>query len=67
MAITFHCNFCNKRIEAKKEAAGKWGKCPSCHNKIYVPNLEADADDLKLAPLDETAQRQKQELMAIEE
>lgn len=64
MAITFHCNYCNRRIEAKEEAAGKWGKCPSCHNKIYVPNLDADTDDLKLAPLDETNQRQEQQLMA---
>jgi hypothetical protein len=62
MTITFHCNFCNKKIDAKKEAAGKWGTCPSCHNKIYVPNLEAE-DDLTLAPIDEEEERKKQQLM----
>ena len=57
MAITFHCKHCGKKIEANEKAAGKWGKCPSCHNKIYVPNLNAE-DDLKLAPVDEEAERQ---------
>jgi DNA-directed RNA polymerase subunit RPC12/RpoP len=63
MAISFHCNYCGKKIEAKAEAAGKWGKCPSCHNRIYVPNLEVK-DDLKLAPVDEEAEKRKQRLMA---
>lgn len=62
MSITFHCNFCNKKIEAKEEAAGKWGRCPSCHNKIYVPNLNVE-DDLKLAPVDENEEKRKRRLM----
>ena len=62
MAITFHCDYCGKKIEAKEDAAGKWGKCPSCHNKIYVPNLEA-GNDLKLAPVDDDAERRKRELL----
>jgi hypothetical protein len=62
MSITFHCDFCNKKIEAKEEAAGKWGRCPSCHNKIYVPNLNVE-DDLKLAPVDEEAEKRKKKLM----
>jgi hypothetical protein len=62
MSITFHCDFCNKKIEANENAAGKWGRCPSCHNKIYVPNLNIE-DDLKLAPVDEEAEKRKKKLM----
>ncbi len=62
MSITFQCDFCGKKIEANEKAAGKWGRCPSCHNKIYVPNLNVE-DNLKLAPLDEEAEKTKQRLM----
>jgi DNA-directed RNA polymerase subunit RPC12/RpoP len=62
MAITFHCDYCGKKIEASDKAAGRWGKCPSCHNKIYVPNLNVE-DDLKLAPVDEEEERRKRQLM----
>jgi hypothetical protein len=62
MSITFHCDYCNKKIEANESAAGKWGRCPSCHNKIYVPNLNVE-DDLKLAPVDEEAEKKKRRLM----
>jgi len=63
MSITFHCEHCNKKIEAADSAGGKWGKCPACHNKIYVPNLKADGN-LKLAPIDETDEERKRRLMA---
>lgn len=65
MTITFHCEHCNKKIEAPDNAGGKWGKCPSCHHKLYVPSPEAEDDDeLKLAPLDETEVAKKKRLMA---
>ena len=51
MAITFHCEHCGKKIEAPNSAGGKWGKCPACHNKLYVPDLYPD-EELKLAPID---------------
>ena len=63
MSVIFHCSFCGKKIEAKESATGKWGKCPSCHNKIYVPNLNAD-DDLKMAPVNESEEKKKKQLMA---
>ena len=63
MAIMFHCDYCGKKIEAQDSASGKWGKCPSCHNRIYVPNLNID-DDLKLAPMDEEEEAKKKQLMA---
>jgi hypothetical protein len=66
MAIVFHCQFCNKEIKASDDAGGKWGKCPKCHNKIYVPSIDPDQEDpeLKLAPIDEQEIQRKRELMA---
>jgi len=63
MAITFHCDHCGKEIKAADSAGGKWGKCPACHNKLYVPNLNVDAD-LKLAPVDTSDIEKQKELMA---
>jgi len=63
MAITFHCEYCGKEIRTADSSGGKWGKCPSCHNKLYVPNLNIDAD-LALAPIDEGEEKKKKELMA---
>lgn len=63
MAITFHCEHCGKKIEAADTAGGKWGKCPSCHNKLYVPSPET-GEELKLAPVDESELERKKRLMA---
>jgi hypothetical protein len=63
MAIVFHCEYCGKKIEAADNAGGKWGKCPSCHNKLYVPSIDP-GEELKLAPVDETAKERAQRLMA---
>jgi hypothetical protein len=63
MSITFHCEYCGKEIRAADSAGGKWGKCPSCHKRIYVPDLSED-DDLKLAPVDENEEKRKKQLMA---
>jgi len=63
MAIIFHCNHCGKKIEAADGAGGKWGRCPACHNKVYVPQPEPD-EELKLAPIDETEEEKRRRLMA---
>ncbi len=63
MAIVFHCKHCGKKIEAQDSAAGKRGKCPACHNKLYVPKLDPD-EELKLAPVDESDEERKKRLMA---
>jgi DNA-directed RNA polymerase subunit RPC12/RpoP len=62
MAITFHCEHCGKKIEASDSSVGKWGKCPACHNKIYVPDLSSD-EELKLAPIDQTDEVRQKQLM----
>jgi hypothetical protein len=63
MAIVFHCEHCGKKIEAKDSAGGKRGKCPACHNKVYVPSPSAD-EELKLAPVDESEEEKEKRLMA---
>ena len=62
MPIKLHCDHCGKKIEAPDSAGGKWGKCPACHNKVYVPQPVAD-DELKLAPIDETEEERRKRLM----
>ncbi len=62
MAIKFHCSCCGRKIEAPDTAGGKWGKCPACHAKLYVP-LPMVEDDLKLAPIDETEEQRKKQLL----
>ena len=62
MVIIFHCDYCGKKIEAADSAGGKWGKCPACHNKLYVPASESD-EELKLAPVDETDLERKKRLL----
>lgn len=64
MPIKLHCEHCGKKIEAPDTAGGKWGKCPACHNKLYVPLPPTEDDELKVAPLDESELQKQQQLMA---
>jgi hypothetical protein len=63
MAIVFHCEHCGKKIEAADSAGGRWAKCPACHNKLYVPSPKVD-EELKLAPVDESEEERKRQLLA---
>ncbi len=63
MPIKFQCSLCGKKIEAPDSAGGKWGKCPGCHNKVYVPQPIAEEEELKLAPIDETEEQKQKQLM----
>jgi hypothetical protein len=63
MPIKLHCDHCGKKIEAPDSAGGKWGKCPMCHAKVYVPQPPAEEDELKLAPVDETEEHRQKQLM----
>jgi len=63
MAIIFHCEHCGKKIEAPDNAGGKRGKCPACHNKVYIPGLDYD-EELKLAPIDSDDDAKQKELLA---
>lgn len=63
MSIKFHCEHCGKKIDAPDTAGGKWGKCPACHNRVYVPQMEAE-EELRLAPIDETEEERQKRLLA---
>ena len=63
MAITFHCEHCGKKINAGDSNAGKWAKCPSCHNKVYIPDLTS-GEELKLAPINPEDDEKQKKLMA---
>jgi uncharacterized protein YbaR (Trm112 family) len=63
MAIVFHCEYCGKEIRAADDAGGKWGKCPACHNKLYVPS-QVSGDELRVAPLDTDLLEKEKQLMA---
>ena len=63
MSIKFHCEHCGKKIDAPDTAGGKRGKCPSCHNIVYVPQMDTD-DELTLAPIDETETERQKRLLA---
>ena len=62
MSIVLHCHHCGKKISAPDGTGGKYGKCPSCHNEVYIPGLDED-EELTLAPMDEDELKQKDELM----
>lgn len=63
MAIEFHCDHCGHKVRTSSENAGKRGRCPSCHQSVYIPTPSEDIELLRLAPLDEDAERQKQRLL----
>jgi hypothetical protein len=62
MAIEFHCEHCGKKIKAPSEHAGKRGKCPGCEQSVYIPTPPDEIEPLRLAPVDEAAEREKQRL-----
>lgn len=64
MPISFHCESCKKKITAPDNAGGKWGKCPFCNHKCYVPTQrKADEEELKLAPIDEEEEKKYEQMM----
>jgi hypothetical protein len=64
MGISFHCEHCGRKIEAPDTAGGKWGKCPACHNKVYVPANTPPDDELRLAPIDTEEERKRKKMLA---
>jgi hypothetical protein len=60
MAIEFHCSHCGHLVRTANEHAGKRGKCPSCHNSVYIPTPSEELEPLDLAPLDDSERREQQ-------
>lgn len=64
MAISFHCESCKKKIKAPDATGGKWGKCPYCNHRCYIPLPKADDEpELKLAPIDDQEETKMGSLM----
>ncbi len=57
MPIEVHCNHCGKLVRAPDDAGGKHGKCPSCHQSVYIPTPETQIEPLTIAPIDTRAER----------
>ncbi|MHC4221301.1 MAG: zinc ribbon domain-containing protein [Planctomycetota bacterium] len=67
MGISFNCEHCGKKVEAPDSAAGKRAKCPGCQNKVTIPQPQVEVEDdmeFHLAPLDETEENARKQLMA---
>lgn len=64
MPISFHCENCKKKIKAPDEAGGKWGSCPYCGHRCYIPLPKSpDEEELRLAPVDEMEESRIEEMM----
>ena len=64
MSISFSCESCKEKIKAPENSGGKWGKCPHCKHRCYIPLPKADDEpELKLIPLDESEETQMQRLI----
>lgn len=57
MSIKLRCTHCGKEIQAPEEAAGRWGKCPHCSHRVYIPLPPSDEGEISLVPLDEEDER----------
>lgn len=58
MAIEFHCNHCGKQVRAPDEAGGKHGRCPTCHQSVYIPMPDDQIELIDLAPIDKDRERE---------
>ncbi len=64
MPISFKCESCDKKIKAPDKAGGKWGNCPYCQHRCYIPLPKSDDEpELVLAPIDENELTQMNQLM----
>ena len=64
MSIEFHCNHCGSLVKTAAEHAGKFGKCPHCHQSVYIPTPSDELEPLRLAPVDDADERERKRLLA---
>lgn len=62
MAIEFHCQHCGKQVRTGDEHAGRRGKCPYCHNSVYIPTPSDQIEPLTLAPIDRVDEAEQKRL-----
>ena len=64
MSISFTCESCEKKVKAPDNAGGKWGACPHCNHRCYIPLPRGDdEEELTLAPIDPSEESQYHEMM----
>lgn len=63
MSIEFNCPSCEKSIRAPDTAGGRYGKCPFCEVKVYIPSAPSDEGEIGLAPIDAEEEKRDREMM----
>lgn len=63
MPIELTCEHCGKRVRTSDEHAGKRGRCPYCKNEVYIPSPDVALEPLKLAPVDQKEEAERQRLL----
>ena len=64
MSISFNCPRCKKKIKAPDTAGGKYGQCPHCNYRCYIPSApDENEPELKLAPIDDKEESRYGEMM----
>ncbi|MCG3125350.1 MAG: hypothetical protein CHACPFDD_00168 [Phycisphaerae bacterium] len=63
MAIEFHCPYCSATVRAGDEYAGKRGKCPHCHQSVYIPTPPERIETLDMSPLDARSEQERERLL----
>jgi hypothetical protein len=62
MTIEFHCDHCGHLVRTGAEHAGKRGRCPHCHQNVYIPTPSDQIEPLRLAPTDDQEERERKRL-----
>ena len=60
MSIEFHCDHCGKLVRTADEHAGKRGKCPTCHQSVYIPSPRDELETLGFAEESEEERAEKE-------
>jgi len=63
VSIELHCPQCEKLIRAPDNAGGRYGKCPYCETRVFIPAPADEEGEIGLAPIDEDEERREQELI----
>ena len=64
MSISLTCEKCGKKIKAPDDGGGKYGSCPKCNHKCYIPlPVPEGEEELTLTPVDDDSEVNHDELM----
>jgi DNA-directed RNA polymerase subunit RPC12/RpoP len=63
MPIVFHCEHCGKKISAPDNIGGQAGKCPNCHQRVFIPSAPDQLEEIPLAPEDPQDEIRRQKFL----